>query len=153
MGHKYTDTVKIEILTPDFKGDTNALNTIIQAKPDVFNHNIETVRSQFKTARHKQFIKRSLDVLKYVKDNSNILTKSGLMVGLGETFDELEQTLTDLKSINCDILTIGQYIQPSKEHLPVAKYYSLKEFEDLKLLAKKVGISNYQIGPLVEKFL
>lgn len=140
---------KIEILTPDFKGDTRALDIIIKASPDVFNHNTETVSRLYKIARPQAIYQRSLNVLKYVKDNSGILTKSGLMVGLGETFDELEETLTDLKNINCDIVTIGQYIQPSKKHLPVEKYYSIEEFEQLKLLAKKVGIKNYQIGPLV----
>lgn len=90
-----------------------------------------------------------MDVLKYVKENSDIETKSGVMVGLGETFEQLEQTLIDLKNINCDIVTIGQYIQPSKVHLTLEKYYTLKEFEQLKILAKKVGIKNYQIGPLV----
>lgn len=148
---KLTPNVQIEILTPDFKGDTKAIDTIIRSiyPPEVFNHNIETVPSLYKTARPQAIYTRSLDVLKYVKDNSKILTKSGLMVGLGETFEELEQTLTDLKNINCDIVTIGQYIQPSKEHLKVEKYYTLEEFEQLKTLAKKIGIKNYQIGPLV----
>jgi len=142
-------TPKIEILTPDFKGDENSLNTIIKAHPDVFNHNIETVPSLYKKARPQAIYQRSLDVLKYVKKNSDILTKSGIMVGLGETFEELEQTLVDLKEINCDIVTIGQYIQPSKAHLFVEKYYTPEEFEQLKELAKKIGIKNYQFGPLV----
>ena len=144
-------STKIEILTPDFKGDTKSLDTIIKSDypPDVFNHNIETVPRLYKTARPQAIYQRSLDVLQYVKDNSEILTKSGIMVGLGETFEELEQTLKDLKNIGCDIVTIGQYIQPSKEHLPVEKYYSLEEFEELKKLAKQVGLKTYQIGPLV----
>ena len=144
-----TPRVKTEILTPDFKGDTKSLDIIIQSAPEVFNHNIETVEGLFKTARPQAIYQRSLQVLKYVKENSDILTKSGLMVGLGETIEEIEQTLTDLKNINIDIVTIGQYIQPSKEHLPVAKFYTIEEFDELKLLAKKVGIKNYQIGPLV----
>lgn len=142
-------SVKVEILTPDFKGDKKALDIIIASAPDVFNHNIETVSRLFKTARPQAIYARSLEVLKYVKENSSIVTKSGLMVGLGETFEEIEQTLTDLKNVGCDIVTIGQYIQPSKEHLPVEKFYTLEEFEALKTLAKKVGITNYQIGPLV----
>lgn len=148
---KLTPDVKTEILTPDFKGDNNAIDAIIRSIyfPDVFNHNIETVPNLYKEVRPQAIYQRSLDVLKYVKENSEILTKSGLMVGLGETFEELEQTLTDLKDINCDIVTIGQYIQPSKEHLPVEKYYTLEEFEQLKDLTKKVGIKNYQIAPLV----
>lgn len=144
-----TPNVQTEILTPDFKGDTNALDIIIQAKPDVFNHNIEVVERIFKNARPQGNYNRSLKVLKYVKENSNITTKSGLMVGLGETFEDIEKTLTDLKNVGCDIITIGQYIAPSKAHLGVNKYYTLEEFEQLKALAKKVGIKNYQIGPLV----
>jgi len=140
---------KIEILTPDFKNDKNSLDTIIQAHPDVFNHNIETVPRLYKTARPQAIYQRSLDVLRYVKDNSDILTKSGIMVGLGETFEELEQTLKDLKQIDCDIVTIGQYIQPSKAHLSVEKYYNIEEFEQLKALAKKIGLKNYPFGPLV----
>lgn len=140
---------KIEILTPDFKGDIDALNTIIEAHPDVFNHNIETVKSVFKTARPQGNYEKSLEVLKYIKGNSDIVTKSGLMVGLGENISEIEETLQDLKSVGVDIVTIGQYIQPSKSHLEVAKFYTPEEFEELKKLAQKVGIKNYQIGPLV----
>ena len=140
---------KIEILTPDFKGDTIALDKIIKVHPDVFNHNIETVRKIFKTARPQGNYDCSLEVLKYVKDNSDIITKSGLMIGLGETFEDIEETLIDLKNVGCDILTIGQYIQPSKAHLEVSKYYTPDEYEKLKLLAEKIGIKHYQIGPLV----
>lgn len=146
---KISPDVKIEILTPDFKGNEDSLNTIIKANPNVFNHNIETVRNVFKTARPQGDYDCSLDVLKYIKDNSEILTKSGLMIGLGETFEDIEQTLVDLKNAGCDILTIGQYIQPSKAHLEVSKYYTPEEYENLKLLAEKVGIKHYQIGPLV----
>lgn len=140
---------KIEILTPDFKGKKEALDIIIQANPNVFNHNIETVKSLFRTARPQGNYSRSIEVLKYIKENSSIVTKSGMMVGLGETSDEIEETLLDLKNVGVDIVTIGQYIQPSKEHLKVEKYYTLEEFEDLKNLAKKIGFKNYQIAPLV----
>lgn len=141
--------IKIEILTPDFKGDKKALNTIIEAHPDVFNHNIETVKSLFKTARPQGNYEISLDVLKYVKENSDIVTKSGLMVGLSEKWEEIEKTLVDLKKAGVDIITIGQYIQPSKQHLEVAKYYTPQEFEELRKLAEKIGFKNYQIDPLV----
>lgn len=144
-----TPEVKIEILTPDFKYDKEALDIIIKSNPEVFNHNIETVRELFKNARPQAIYERSLEVLKYVKDNSDILTKSGLMVGLGETVEQIEMTLLDLHSVGCDIVTIGQYIQPSKEHLAVAKYYTPDEFESFISLAKSIGINNYQIGPLV----
>ena len=146
---KISPDVKIEILTPDFKNKKEALDIIINAHPDVFNHNIETVRAVFKTARPQGNYDTSLDVLKYIKQNSDIQTKSGMMIGLGETFAQIKETIKDLYSVGCDILTIGQYIQPSKEHLPVAKYYSLEEYEGLKKLAASIGIKNYQIGPLV----
>lgn len=140
---------KIEILTPDFRQGTTNLDTIIQAHPDVFNHNIETVRRLFKTARPQGNYDLSINVLKYIKENSDIVTKSGLMVGLGEEARDIEETLIDLKKAGVDILTVGQYIQPSKTHLEVAKYYTLDEFEELKTLAKKIGFKNYQMGPLV----
>ena len=146
---KISPDVKIEILTPDFKNKKEALDIIINAHPDVFNHNIETVRAVFKTARPQGNYDTSLDVLKYIKQNSDIQTKSGMMIGLGETFAQVKETIEDLYSVGCDILTIGQYIQPSKEHLPVAKYYNLEEYEELKKLAASIGIKNYQIGPLV----
>ena len=146
---KICPDTKIEILTPDFKGDIKALNKIIDAHPDVFNHNIETVEDIFKTARPQGNYQTSLEVLKYIKQNSDIPTKSGLMIGLGETYEQISKTIKDLKNVGCDILTIGQYIQPSKEHLPVSKYYSPEEYEKLKSLAKEIGITRYQIGPLV----
>lgn len=146
---KVSPDTKIEILTPDFKGNKKSLDTIIKAHPDVFNHNIEAVRDIFKTVRPQGNYDCSLDILRYVKDNSDILTKSGLMIGLGETYEQIEQTLLDLKSVGCDILTIGQYIQPSKEHLEVKKYYTLDEYEKLKHLADKIGFKKHQIGPLV----
>ena len=146
---KISPNTKIEILTPDFNGDKNSLDIIIKTMPEVFNHNIETTKNVFKKARPKGNYQTSLEVLKYVKNNSNIKTKSGLMVGLGETFEEIEKTFQDLKNVGCDILTVGQYIQPSKKHLEVEKYYTLEEFEKIKDLAKKVGFKNFQIGPLV----
>ena len=146
---KISPATKIEILTPDFKGEKEALDIIIKAHPDVFNHNIETVEAVFKTARPQGNYRTSLEVLKYIKENSDIKTKSGLMIGLGETFDQIEATFNDLREVGCDILTVGQYIQPSKQHLEVAKYYSLEEYEDLKALARKCGFKNFQIGPLV----
>ncbi len=146
---KLTPETKIEILTPDFKNKKSSLDTIIKACPDVFNHNIETVREVFKTARPQGNYENSLSVLKYIKENSNITTKSGLMIGLGETFDQIKSTLDDVRATGCDILTIGQYIQPSKEHLPVSKYYTPDEYEQLKQLAASAGFAHYQIGPLV----
>ena len=146
---KLTPDVRIEILTPDFKNNKEALDIIIKAHPDVFNHNIETVKALFKTARPQGNYDNSLAVLKYIKENSDIETKSGMMIGLGETLEQIKETMEDLHAVNCDILTVGQYIQPSKEHLPVAKYYQPEEYKHLQELATSVGITRHQIGPLV----
>lgn len=146
---KISPDTKIEILTPDFKGNIEFLNTIIKAHPDVFNHNIEAVRRIFKTVRPQGNYDVSLSVLKYIKENSDIKTKSGLIIGLGENFEQIKETFEDLYNVGCDILTVGQYIQPSKEHYPVGKYYKPEEYEELKKLATSVGIKHSQIGPLV----
>lgn len=146
---KISPNTKIEILTPDFKGNIESLNTIINAHPDVFNHNIEAVRGIFKTVRPQGNYDVSLSVLKYIKENSDIKTKSGLIIGLGENFEQIKETFEDLYNVGCDILTVGQYIQPSKEHYPVGKYYKPEEYEELKKLATSVGIKHSQIGPLV----
>lgn len=146
---KISPDTKIEILTPDFKGNIESLNTIIKAHPDVFNHNIEAVRGIFKTVRPQGNYDVSLSVLKYIKENSDIKTKSGLIIGLGEDFEQIKETFEDLYNVGCDILTVGQYIQPSKEHYPVGKYYKPEEYEELKKLATSVGIKHSQIGPLV----
>lgn len=140
--------VKIEVLTPDFKGIEKNIDTVIKSKPDVFNHNVETVPSLYKKARPQADYVRSVNFLKYVKENSDILTKTGLMVGLGETKDELINVFKDLACINCDIVTIGQYIAPSKKHLEVVKYYEPYEYEELALIAKKIGIKHTFFSPL-----
>ena len=145
---KLNSNIKIEVLTPDFKGNAFAIDTVINANPDVFNHNIETVPSLYKKARPQAIYKRSLDFLEYIKQKSDILTKTGLMVGLGETKEELIQVFEDLVKINCDIVTIGQYIAPSKQHLEVVKYYEPKEYEELTSIAKKIGIKHTFFSPL-----
>lgn len=146
---KLSPDTKIEILTPDFRAKKESLDKIIEANPDVFNHNIETVEALFKTVRPQGNYRQSLEVLKYIKENSYIKTKSGMMIGLGETFEQIRATMKDLHDVGCDILTVGQYIQPSKQHLDVAKYYSLEEYEKLKSMARECGFQNFQIGPLV----
>ena len=144
-----TPNVKIEVLTPDFKGVEASIDTVIMVKPDVFNHNIETVPSLYKKARPQANYERSLRFLEYIKEkSSNILTKTGLMVGLGETKDELIQTFEDLARIKCDIVTIGQYIAPTKEHLEVVRYYEPKEYDELSAIAKKIGIKHTFFSPL-----
>lgn len=145
---KINSEVKIEVLTPDFKGNHNSIDVVIDAGPDVFNHNIETVPSLYKKARPQADYYRSLDFLKYIKEKSNILTKTGLMVGLGETKDELISVFEDLAKINCDIVTIGQYIAPSKKHLEGAKYYEPSEYQELSEIAKKIGIKHTSFSPL-----
>ena len=145
---KINTKTKIEILTPDFQKNEASLKTIIEANPEVFNHNIETVPRLYKIARNMADYKRSLEVLAYIKNNSKIITKTGIMVGLGETREEIEQTFFDVKNADCDILTIGQYIQPSKKHLMVEKYYSPKEFDALRELALKIGIKEVISTPL-----
>lgn len=151
-----SQNIKIEILTPDFRSHKDrskynqiSLDTIIKAHPDVFNHNIEAVRRIYKEVRPLGDYELSLSVLKYIKENSDIKIKSGLMIGLGETIDDILETFKDLKAVGCDILTVGQYIQPSKKHYEVQKYYTLDEYELLKKKAKEYGFEKYQIGPLV----
>lgn len=138
---------KTEVLIPDFKGDLKSLDYVLKAKPDVLNHNIETIKRLYKTVRPQAIYECSLDVLKYAKNKT--LTKTGIMVGLGETQEDLVELFKDLKSINIDVLTIGQYIQPSKNHLEVVKYYTPKEFDKLKTLAQQEGINIVISSPLV----
>ncbi len=146
---KIDPNIKIEILTPDFKGDENALNTIIKAHPEVFNHNMETVPSLYQLARPSANYKRSLEVLKYVKNKApEIFTKTGIMTGLGETKDEIIQTIKDIKAANVDILTVGQYIRPSKKHLEVKRYYKEEEFEEIKNIALEIGMRACVSAPL-----
>ena len=144
-----TPNVRIEVLTPDFKGVEQSIDLVINVKPDVFNHNIETVPSLYKKARPQANYERSLRFLEYIKDKApDILTKTGLMVGLGETKEELIQTFEDLVKIKCDIVTIGQYIAPTKEHLEVARYYEPSEYDELAKIAKKIGIKHTFFSPL-----
>lgn len=137
----------IEVLIPDFKGDEKALRKVIEANPHIINHNIEVVKRVFPEARPQGDYQRSLDLLKRVK-SSGVKTKSGLMVGLGESKEEIFETLKDLCSVT-DILTIGQYLQPSKEHLTVVKYYTPEEFKDFKEKGEQMGFEHVESGPLV----
>lgn len=147
---KISNDIKIEVLTPDFNGKKELIDLVKNEKPDVFNHNIETVSDLYYKVRPEAQYKRSLDFLEYIKQSStDILTKSGIMVGLGETEDQIIKTIKDLKEINCDIVTIGQYIQPTKKHLDVEKYYTPEEFENLQKIAAEIGIKYPICGPLV----
>ncbi len=141
---------RVEVLIPDFKGNSRALTTVLDAGPDVLNHNIETIPSLYSKARPQADYQRSLDLLKKVSDyGDSIPAKSGIMVGLGENFDELEQTIKDLYNHGCTILSIGQYLQPSKSHLPVEKYYTPDEFITLKEVAERIGFKKVASGPFV----
>ena len=146
---KLAPDTKIEILTPDFCGSYEALLQIIKYKPDVFNHNLETIERLYPIARQMADYKTSLEVLKFIKENSaDVITKTGLMVGLGENEDELYQTFCDIKKAQVDILTLGQYISPSKKHLSVEKYYTKDEFDKLEKLARQAGIKYPIFAPL-----
>ena len=141
---------RIEVLIPDFKGDEAALRTVLDAGPDVLNHNIETVPRMYRMARPGGRYDRALQLLErscsYAPD---IPTKSGLMVGLGEEWDELVQTLRDLHSVGCRIVTIGQYLRPSLANLPMTRYYAPWEFAELKRIGMELGFGHVESGPLV----
>lgn len=141
---------QIEVLTPDFYAQTQPIQIIVDAKPACYNHNIETVRRLQGPVRRGAKYDRSLRVLELVKEiDSNIPTKSGLMVGHGETVAEIIETMKDLRHVKCDRLTIGQYMRPSLEHLPVQKYWTPQEFEQLGTIARDLGFSHVRSGPLV----
>ena len=140
----------VEVLTPDFKGDRGAIRTVIDARPDTFNHNIETVPRLYPAVRPQAKYRRSLDVLRYAKElNPDGLTKSGFMVGLGEVEDEIQRTMLDLREHDVDILTIGQYLRPSENHLPMSRYYAPKEFAGFRKLGFEMGFKHVESGPLV----
>ena len=147
---KLVPEIKMEVLTPDFEGIEDLIDIVVDAKPDVFNHNVETVKRLYPKARPLANYERSLNFLKHIKErDKKMVTKTGLMVGLGETFDELYETFKDLKAINCDIVTVGQYMQPSKKHLEVEKYYTEDDFNTVKNLAQKAGIEHIVASGLV----
>ena len=147
---KINREIKIEVLIPDFRGEKDALFEVLSAFPDVLNHNIETVPSLYPTVRPMADFKRSLDILYWTKEyDSGIITKSGIMVGLGETERELCNTFKMLVDAGCDILTIGQYLQPTKEHLPVKEYVTPERFKDIEELAYRAGLKYVVSGPFV----
>ncbi|MBA31464.1 MAG: lipoyl synthase [Chloroflexi bacterium] len=147
---KINPECKIEVLIPDFEGDLNSLKKVVNAKPDVLNHNIETTRRVFKKVRPRGNYDLSLRLLSNVKKiNKYMPTKSGMMVGLGETFSEIIETMNDLRTVNCDLLTIGQYLRPSKNHHPLIKFYTPKEFKDLEKIGLDLGFKHVASGPLV----
>lgn len=138
----------IEVLIPDFEGNEAALAVVAAEKPDILNHNIETVRRLFPSIRPQGKYRRSIELLGRAKQ-MGMTTKSGLIVGMGETTDEAREVMRDLRSVECDIMTIGQYLQPTKEHLPVARFYHPDEFTALKEEGLALGFSHVESGPLV----
>jgi lipoyl synthase len=140
----------VEVLTPDFLGDLDAVDTVLAAQPEVYNHNMETVPRFYKKVRGRACYQRSLDLLGHVKKRSpETVTKSGLMLGLGETTDELLEVLADLRAVGCDMLTLGQYLAPTLKHVPVAQYVPPEEFDDLAVLARSLGFKHVASGPFV----
>jgi lipoic acid synthetase len=142
--------VSIEVLIPDFRGSPQALTTVVDARPDVLNHNVETVARLQALVRPSARYERSLSVLRLAKDLAGgLLTKSGMMLGLGEAWEEIIQTMADLRMAHCDLLTIGQYLRPSPQHLPVTRYYTPAEFAELSQIGAKMGFHHVEAGPLV----
>jgi lipoic acid synthetase len=141
---------KVEVLTPDFQGSHAAMDVVMNARPDVLNHNTETVPRLYRQVRLGARYERSLDMLAHAKrTRPSVPTKSGLMLGLGETGAEVEQVMRDLRAHHVDILTLGQYLRPSLKHLPIIRYIPLEEFAEFKRFGYQLGFSHVESGPLV----
>lgn len=147
---KLNKNCKVEVLIPDFKGKLESLKKVIDSNPDVINHNIEVVKQLFPAIRPQGDYKTSINLLKNIKKiKSRIKTKSGFMVGLGENRNQIIKTMKDLKKSEVDFLTIGQYLQPTKQHVEIKKYYPPKEFDEFKKIALGLGFEHVESGPLV----
>jgi lipoic acid synthetase len=145
---KRTSHCRTEVLIPDFQGSPSALDAVLDASPDVLNHNIETVPSLYLRVRPQADYGRSLELLRRAKDRG-VVTKSGIMLGLGEKGEEVQSALRDLRHAGCDIVTVGQYLQPSRWHLPVQRFYQPEEFRSLRLGALGLGFRDVVAGPLI----
>lgn len=140
----------VEVLVPDFQGSREAMDIVLEARPDVLNHNTETVHRLYKQVRLGARFERSLEMLAYAKQKSpEIPTKSGLMLGLGETLDEVRDVMRQLRALQVDIVTLGQYLRPSSKHLPIVRYVSVEEFADLRQFGVELGFRHVESGPLV----
>lgn len=140
----------IEVLIPDYQGNWDALQITMDAKPEILNHNMETVPRMYPWVRPKAVYEQSLELLRRAKEmDPSVLTKTGIMVGLGETLEEIEKVMRDIHAVGVDIMTIGQYLRPSIKHLPVEKYYTPEEFAQLKEMGEAIGIPHVESGPLV----
>jgi lipoyl synthase len=147
---RHAPACHVEALIPDFQGQAAALRRVIEARPHVLNHNTETVKRLYPLARHGGRYERALELLQRARAWAPSLpTKSGLILGLGETTDELQATMRDLRGVDVNILTLGQYLRPSAQHLPVAKYYHPDEFAELAAVGRDLGFSHVEAGPLV----
>jgi lipoic acid synthetase len=141
---------RVEVLIPDFQGDREAIRTVVDARPEVLNHNTESVPRLYRVVRSGARYEKSLELLRYAKElRPEGVTKSGVMVGLGEETHELLDVFLDLAAVGCDILTIGQYLRPSRDHLPMKRLYTPREFAELKAEALKMGFRHVESGPLV----
>ena len=141
---------RVEVLIPDFQGDRDSIRTVVDARPEVLNHNTETVPRLYRVVRSGARYERTLELLRYAKQlRPDGITKSGVMVGLGEETHEILAVFRDLASVRCDILTIGQYLRPSRDHLPMMRLYTPREFAELKSEALKMGFRHVESGPLV----
>lgn len=145
---EFNPDTSIEVLIPDFKGNLDCLQRVLDANPDILNHNVETVPRLYKIVRPQAKYDRSLKVLEYSK-LKGFRTKTGIMVGIGENFEEVIEVMKDLRSINVDIMTIGQYLQPTKEHLPVDRFVNPEEFAEYKRIGLEMGFTHVESGPLV----
>jgi lipoic acid synthetase len=141
---------RVEVLIPDFQGREEPLRAVLEARPDILNHNTETVPRLYRVARPGGRYPRALEVLQRARTWApEIPTKTGLMVGLGETFDEIVEVLRDLRTVDCQILTVGQYLRPSIAHLPMERFYTPEEFREIKRIALDLGFGHVESGPLV----
>ncbi|MEC4676135.1 MAG: lipoyl synthase [Nitrospirota bacterium] len=141
---------KVEVLTPDFNGDPDALEKVLEAKPDIYNHNMETVERLYPLVRPKAVYSRSMRLLKLAGEIApDVYTKSGIMLGLGEKYEEVIRLLAELRGVECDFITIGQYLRPAKDNLPVVEYIRPEVFEELRTEAVKMGFRHAASGPLV----
>ena len=152
--HEYDSSIVVEVLIPDFQGSDSALRTVTDASPAVLNHNVETVLRLYPEVRPQAKYRRSLELLRRAKLlGMNLLTKSGFMLGLGESRGEVIQVMVDLRRAGCDLLTIGQYLQPSLEHHQLVRYVRPEEFEEYRVMADKLGFVSAVSGPLVRSSL
>ena len=151
--HEELPGCTVEVLIPDFQGDEAALAMVVEAGPEILNHNVETVERCYPTVRPQAIYSRSMELLRRAKELAAFIpsmrTKSGLMLGAGEEWDEILQTMRDLREVDCDILTLGQYLAPSSSHLPISRYYTPEEFARLREMGLEMGFGYVESGPLV----